>query len=88
MKSLAALFAATLFGIAPTLAQNTTTTRTTPWGSNGTRTTVESSDGSSLTRSTIREYDGTYTTRDVYVPPRPPSNYQPMTGYCPMGNCK
>ena len=94
MRSLFALCAATAFTFAPSMAEPvTTTTRTITWGpGGGSRTSVESSDGSSttITRQQIykNRHGAEYVTTKEYVPPRAPSAYQPMKGYCPMGGCK
>jgi hypothetical protein len=83
MKSLAALFVFTVLGIVPALAETTTmTTRST---SRGYESTIQSSDGSSYTSRTERVGTNQYRTNSTYTPP---SSYQPMKGYCPMGNCK
>jgi len=87
MKSLAVLCAVTVLGIAPAAAQ-TYTTNTNRVNSNVTVTTTNSSSGSSWTTTQTRQSDGSYRTQSTYVPAPPPSSYQPMKGYCPLGNCK
>jgi hypothetical protein len=83
MKSFAAVFVFSALGIAPALAETTTmTTRST---SSGYQTTIRSSDGSTYTSTTERVGAHQYRTNNTYTPP---STYQPMKGYCPMGNCK